>query len=87
MTDMNASNLAIVWGPNLFRGPPTDGDFDGQLLRGITINKSLCNFFIVYANEIFTDNERIVNSHGLSKYFEILMNSTPPPHLLPTSHF
>uniref|UniRef100_A0A914YS10 Rho-GAP domain-containing protein n=1 Tax=Panagrolaimus superbus TaxID=310955 RepID=A0A914YS10_9BILA len=57
MTDMNASNLSIVWAPNLFRVPTTDEDADGQLLRGITIHKSLCNFFIVYAHVIFAQDE------------------------------
>uniref|UniRef100_A0A914QT84 Uncharacterized protein n=1 Tax=Panagrolaimus davidi TaxID=227884 RepID=A0A914QT84_9BILA len=64
LTDMNASNLSIVWAPNLFRVPTTDEDADSQLLRGITIHKSLCNFFIVYARVIFCLDENEIKGAG-----------------------
>uniref|UniRef100_A0A7E4VRI3 Rho-GAP domain-containing protein n=1 Tax=Panagrellus redivivus TaxID=6233 RepID=A0A7E4VRI3_PANRE len=54
LTDMTASNLAIVWAPNLFRNPPSI-DMQCQLLKDITIHKNMCNFFIVHANVLFDD--------------------------------
>uniref|UniRef100_A0A914CJM6 Rho-GAP domain-containing protein n=1 Tax=Acrobeloides nanus TaxID=290746 RepID=A0A914CJM6_9BILA len=54
LTDMNASNLAIVWAPNLFRNPPSL-DTTTMILTGINVHKNLCNFLIVHAYSIFED--------------------------------